>query len=203
MSTTSKAGIKTDAEGTSYIPASKRSDGSTRKEIRVRPGYRPPEDVETYKNRTAEAWKNRGAGGVPGADPDDKPEDAGPKSKNAKRREAARRKAATEDPSEDLNAAMEGATLTAEDAAVQKWHNPDNLATNPPKEAAETDNQKKVRNALKKLNAVRELKAKKLAGEKLSPDQLVKISKEDELLRDLKRLGYDDDNATISGNGDG
>jgi hypothetical protein len=33
---------------------------SKRKEIRVRPGYKPPEDVELYKNRAAAAWKNRG-----------------------------------------------------------------------------------------------------------------------------------------------
>src|SRR5271163_1937979 len=87
-----KSGIKTTSDGTSIIPSSKRADGSTRKEIRVRPGYKPPEDVETYKNRSAESWKNRGSGGVPGAEP----ASAGVvevKSKNAKRREAARRKA--------------------------------------------------------------------------------------------------------------
>ena len=64
----SKAGITTSATGERHIPASTRADGSVRKEIRVRPGYRPPEDVEVYKNRTAEAWKNRGKGGVPGAE---------------------------------------------------------------------------------------------------------------------------------------
>ena len=43
----------------------------------------------------------------------------------------------------------------------------------------------------KKLKAVRELKLKKMAGEKLSHDQLMKIGKESELLRDLRKLGYD------------
>jgi partner of Y14 and mago protein len=32
-----------------YIPSSVRADGSKRKEIRVRPGYKPPEDVELYR----------------------------------------------------------------------------------------------------------------------------------------------------------
>src|SRR5271155_330339 len=88
-----KSGIETSADGASFIPSSKRADGSLRKEIRVRPGYRPPEDVETYKNRSAEAWKNRGSGGVPGAEPVQKGDgNREPKNKNAMRREAARRR---------------------------------------------------------------------------------------------------------------
>ena len=69
-SNVSKAGITTDeSTGERYIPSSVRADGSKRKEIRVRPGYKPPEDVELYKNRAAAAWKNRAArGGVPGAE---------------------------------------------------------------------------------------------------------------------------------------
>ncbi|CAD0094593.1 unnamed protein product [Aureobasidium mustum] len=59
-SNVSRAGITTSATGERHIPSSIRPDGSVRKEIRVRPGYRPPEDVELYKNRTAEAYKNRG-----------------------------------------------------------------------------------------------------------------------------------------------
>lgn len=189
---TSKSGIQTDGEGGSYIPSSKRADGSTRKEIRVRPGYRPPEDVETYKNRSAEAWKSRGKGGVPGAEPDPDPVGSEPKSKNAKRREAARRKAATETSEEPLTTAMKDASLDAEDKVKQDWRNPEKLATNAATEPdVDEERQKKTRNVLKKLKAVRELKAKKSSGEKLAPDQLMKMSKEDELLRDLKKLGYE------------
>ena len=70
----------------------------------MRPGYRPPEDVEVYKNRTAEAWKNRGirgAGGVvPGAEglnlrskteTGSESQDGNRSTKNAKRRKARRR----------------------------------------------------------------------------------------------------------------
>ncbi|KAI4142102.1 MAG: hypothetical protein LQ340_007438, partial [Diploschistes diacapsis] len=67
----SSSGIITTPTGTRHIPSSLRADGSTRREIRIRPGYRPPEDVELYKNRTAEAWKTRGqnsGSGVPGAE---------------------------------------------------------------------------------------------------------------------------------------
>jgi uncharacterized protein with WD repeat len=55
----------------------------------------------------------------------------------------------------------------------------------------DAERQKKIRNQLKRLKAVRELKSKKVLGEKLSPDQLMKIGKEGELLRDLKKLGYE------------
>lgn len=89
------SGITTDAAtGERYIPSSVRADGSKRREIRVRPGYRPPEDVELYKNRAAQAWKNRGNTGVPGAESlkneNESPAKTGTaaSNKNAKRREA-------------------------------------------------------------------------------------------------------------------
>lgn len=192
MTSSTKSGIQTGNDGGSFIPSSKRPDGSTRKEIRVRPGYRPPEDVETYKNRSAEAWKNRGSGGIPGADPGPTPAENDAKSKNAKRREAARRKADAEPNDQELSTAMEDTSLKAEDRIKQDWRNPEKLATNAEEGAdVEADRQKKIRNGLKKLKAVRELKAKKVSGEKLSPDQLMKMSKEDELLHDLKKQGYD------------
>ncbi|KAG9542380.1 hypothetical protein KCU97_g22058, partial [Aureobasidium melanogenum] len=102
----SRAGIATSATGERHIPSSIRPDGSVRKEIRVRPGYRPPEDVELYKNRTAEAYKNRGKGGVPGADSvsatPDPPSAAA--NKNAKRREARKKAAASATTKNDVPA---------------------------------------------------------------------------------------------------
>ena len=190
---TTKSGIETSADGASFIPSSKRADGSTRKEIRVRPGYRPPEDVETYKNRSAEAWKSRGSGGVPGA------ETVGTangnleaKSKNAKRREAARKKA--QENAEDetaLTSAMESQSI-AEQEKLKDWRDPSKLVENPQAVVdEEADRQKKIRNLVKKLKAVRDLKQKKVGGEKLSHDQLMKIGKESELVRDLQKLDYD------------
>lgn len=102
--TPSKAGITRNADGQQIIPASLRPDGTTRREIKVRPGYRPPEDVEVYKNRTAEAWKSRGSGGVPGAGSasDSDRKDIAANNKNAKRR-AARKKAKEKDDDEDAD----------------------------------------------------------------------------------------------------
>lgn len=198
MSSTSKSGIQVSSDGSSRIPASTRADGSTRKEIRVRPGYRPPEDVETYKNRSAEAWKHRGSGGVPGTENLEQTKDIEEtKGKNAKRREAAKRKKDTE----SIAATVEnGAPSTAGDhvdnsnqpGINEKSRAPEQLAGNPdPNAEPEAERQKKIRNQLKKLRAVRDLKEKRVNGDKLTHDQLLKIGKEDELLRDLKKLSYD------------
>jgi len=193
MSQPSKAGIETKADGASYIPSSKRPDGSTRKEIKVRPGYRPPEDVETYKNRSAEAWKNRGQGGVPGADAVSPLKDDSPaKSKNAKRREAARNKAATEGEKEDdLTTALRKTNISEIEKGKENWRDPSKIVDGESMAQDEIDQQKKIRNQIKKLKAVRELREKRAAGEKLTHDQIMKIGKEAELLRDLKKLGYD------------
>ena len=177
MSSAAKSGIETTEDGSSVIPASKRPDGTLRKEIKVRPGYQPPEDVETYKNRRAANWKNRGSGGVPGTEVASQANNAESKSKNAKRREAAKKKAA-------VDGIQDSALATAMSQAVI-----DGNEEGEEEEAVEQ--QKRRRNALKKLKAVQELKRKKAEGEKLSHDQLMKISKESELLRDLDKLGYD------------
>ena len=133
--------------------------------------------METYKNRRAENWKNKGSGGVPGAEAATEANEVESKSKNAKRREAAKKKAAAggnEDSA--LTIAMSKTVIDADEKDT---------------EVEVVEHQKRQRNALKKLKAVQELKQKKAEGEKLSHDQLMKISKEPELLRDLDKLGYD------------
>lgn len=101
----SNAGIVTSSDsGERHIPESVRADGTTRKAIKIRPGYRPPEDVEVYKNRTAEAFRERGKRiGIPGAAglQDDKAEQAAAATnKNAKRREARKKAKAAADEGE-------------------------------------------------------------------------------------------------------
>ncbi|CAG8609119.1 3299_t:CDS:2, partial [Racocetra fulgida] len=54
MSSTKKttpAGIVTTETNERVIPASRRADGSLRKERRVRPGFVPQEDIIRYKNK--------------------------------------------------------------------------------------------------------------------------------------------------------
>ncbi|KAJ5700926.1 hypothetical protein N7493_011972 [Penicillium malachiteum] len=192
----SKAGITTNAAtGERYIPSSVRADGSKRREIRVRPGYKPPEDVELYRNRAAAAWKTRGKGGVPGAEalssgddkvmPNSTPADTTAASnKNAKRREA-KRKAKEAD---DFNSATE-----KKGSESDNWRSPAKKEEKPAEEPVdpEAEREKKARNLKKKLRQARDLRDKKNQGEALLPEQLEKVIKINELVRQLETLGFD------------
>lgn len=201
------SGITVDAStGERYIPSSVRADGSKRREIRVRPGYRPPEDVELYRNRAAEAWKNRGKAGVPGAEGLSKqPEQteqtktaSAASNKNAKRREAKKKSKAADES---------GTTEGRDVVAIDNWRafaagaekNDDQkpkevTATAVPAELAvdqDAENEKKARNLKKKLRQARDLRDKKSQGESLLPEQVEKVIKIQELVRQLDALGFD------------
>ncbi len=178
--TPSKAGIVEDSSGERHIPSSVRPDGSKRKEIKIRPGYKPPEDVEVYKNRTAETWKNRRSGGVPGAEglTDNADEGSSATSnKNAKRREARRKAKAAEEGGEGK------ATEKVEEKVQEKV---EEVKVNP-----EVEREKKARNLKKKLKQAKELKEKKEGGAALLPEQFAKVIKINELIRELDALGFD------------
>lgn len=177
----SNSGIVTDETGDRHIPESKRADGTTRKAIKIKPGYRPPEDVEVYKNRTAAAFRDRATKvGIPGAADlqEDKSEASASaaSNKNAKRREA-RKKA---------KAANEG----GEADGAKKADGGD--APKPEEEAdPEVEREKKARSLKKKLKQAKDLKNKKEGGETLLPEQIAKVIKINELIRELDALGFD------------
>ncbi|KAK3111573.1 hypothetical protein LTR53_013035 [Teratosphaeriaceae sp. CCFEE 6253] len=195
---TTKSGIRNLSTGESIIPASTRSDGTVRKAIRVKPGYQPPEDVEVYKNRTAEGWKNRGSGGVPGAARASGGEEqegkrvpphaaAAAAVKNAKRREA-RRKAAGGGSIEDGDGELKGGEVVNghSNGMGGKASGVVEAEVDPEAEAA-----REARKLAKKLRQARELKEKKEQGGALLPDQFAKVIKISELIRQLDGLGFD------------
>ena len=199
------AGIVTDeSSGERHIPESVRADGSTRRASKIKPGDRPPEDVEVYKNRTAEGFRSRAAkGGVIGAEAaasdDSKTPVAGGSAaanKNAKRREA-RKKAKAAD---ENVAAKEDAVKTngAPAEAVKKDDAPAESAPDP-----EAEREKKARNLKKKLKQARELQDKKEGGQALLPEQIAKVIKINELVRELAALGLDSDGEPIKKEGEG
>lgn len=169
----SNAGIVTDENsGDREIPQSVRADGSTRRAIKIRPGYRPPEDVEVYKNRTAEAFRERGKKiGIPGAagvKEESSEQSSAASNKNAKRREARKKAKATEG---DAPAPAQETKTDEVDPEVER--------------------QKKARNLKKKLKQAKDLKNKKEDGEALLPEQIAKVIKINELIRELDALGFD------------
>ena len=176
----SRSGITTSETGERHIPSSTRADGSVRKEIKVRPGYRPPEDVEVYKNRTAEGFRNRGKGGIPGAEGMKEDAESAKGStaanKNAKRREARKKAAAaaTDDKGTEAAEAPETKDVPA-----------------PPPVDPEAEKEKEAKKLLKKLRQAKELKDKKEKGDALLPEQFEKVIKINELIRQLEGLGFD------------
>jgi partner of Y14 and mago protein len=187
--TPSKAGIIQDESGDRHIPSSTRADGSKRKEIKIRPGYKPPEDVEVYKNRTAEGFRTRGKGGVPGADglKDNEADSTPASNKNAKRREA-RRKATEAAASQS----SEGSKLATGALAKDNWRQADDKQDKVEEVVdPEVEREKKARNLKKKLKQAKELKEKKEGGAALLPEQFAKVIKISELIRELDALGFD------------
>ncbi|KAL6830691.1 hypothetical protein V8C40DRAFT_232578 [Trichoderma camerunense] len=181
---TTNSGITTDeASGERHIPESTRADGSKRKAIKIRPGYQPPEDVQVYKNRPAEAFRERGKRiGIPGATSaqDEKPDQGSAASnKNAKRREA-RKKAKAAGDGEGEGEAKADATATTKDGQSKAEE------IDP-----EVEREKKARSLKKKLKQAKELKQKKDGGEGLLPEQIAKVIKINELIRELDALGFD------------
>lgn len=141
-----------------------------RKEIRVRPGYKPPEDVEIYKNKTADSWKDRGKGGVPGAD----------FIKTSKPKKPAK-KSQSEDVSKGTSQVAKTSGKTpAENASVS-------VEPLDP----EAEKQKEIKKLNKKLRQARELQQKKEKGDALLPEQFAKVIKINELMRQLEKLGFD------------
>jgi partner of Y14 and mago protein len=201
-----KSGIVEAPTGERHIPSSLRPDGSKRKEIKIRPGYKPPEDVEVYKNRAADGFRNRGKYGVPGAEgygEENKGNEGGEgtaaSNKNAKRREA-RKKAAAE-AAANGEASPKSATGAL---AKDNWRSssPSEPSSQPasstPAQAElpvdpEVEREKKARNLKKKLKQAKELKDKKEGGAALLPEQFAKVIKINELIRELDALGFDSD----------
>ncbi|KAI4259593.1 MAG: hypothetical protein LQ352_000661 [Teloschistes flavicans] len=198
-----KSGIITSTDGQRHIPASLRADGSTRKEIKIRPGYKPPEDIEVYKNRTAEAWKTRGVGsGIPGAAVAEQDDSKPSSNKNAKRREARKRaKAAGEDVQNSANGEVVGPTVEPpskqQDVIAVDQESPnskdisDQQKAGDPVPDSEAEKDRQARNLKKKLRQARELREKKDKGENLLPEQFAKVIKINELIRQLDSLGFD------------
>ncbi|KAK7744982.1 hypothetical protein SLS53_003216 [Cytospora paraplurivora] len=194
------AGIVTDEDsGQRQIPESVRADGSTRKAIKIRPGYRPPEDVEVYKNRTAETFRSRHKGGVIGAEAaaaEPSPEATSAANKNAKRREARKKAKAAETGEGGGGGDKEEATTTT--AAAKVDGQVEATAADP-----EVEREKKARNLKKKLKQARDLQDKKDGGQPLLPEQIAKVIKINELVRELAALGFDSEGEPVRKEGEG
>ncbi|KAI8820264.1 partner of Y14 and mago [Fimicolochytrium jonesii] len=160
------SGIKASADGDRVIPASRRPDGSVRKERKVREGYVPQEDVNRYTNAKVEATRvpagyvaglgvpsSAAAGANPGAD------SSLSKSarKNAKRR-------AKKSGGEDGEEKEEPLPPTPANPAAKSAPTP--ISTSQPTAPAPAaDTEKRIKNLRKKLRQIQDLETKVAGGD--------------------------------------
>ncbi|KAM3464305.1 hypothetical protein MY5147_007511 [Beauveria neobassiana] len=217
LPTSTNSGIVTDeASGERHIPESLRSDGTTRKAIKIRPGYRPAEDIELYKARNVVAHRERMRMGVPGAEAEaskDDPPRASGASNTAQDRDRSTsgswRRVENSTPATITPTTSVAGNKNAKRREARKKAKSTDLAdATPLKETdasqnlkppqaekldPEVEREKKVRNLKKKLKQAKDLKAKKDEGQGLLPEQIAKVIKINELTRELNALGFNDE----------
>lgn len=193
----SKAGIVESKTGERHIPSSIRPDGTKRKEIRIRPGYKPIEDVEIYKNRYVQIYNSFGDNEIPGAQGlnESKSKNLVVNSKNARKRAAKKKSKLKEEDSieEDLIDLSDNVCQDAIKLEAARETTPDNFEVSKTKETdqdvLDVEKEKKARSIKKRLKQARELEEKRDKGSNLLPEQLTKILRINELVRELNDLG--------------
>jgi partner of Y14 and mago protein len=191
----STAGIIVAKEtGERVVAPTRRADGSLRKEIKIRPGYTPPEDVARYANSKVESFKapdgyvvglgvveknkTKTTGTSAAAQESEKSKAA---KKNEKRRAAAKAK-----DGEDIEAGEIPAPVEKKDSSSKSVPTQSSQPAQTPGEAP--DEQKQLRNLKKKLGQAKELEQKKADGGSLLPEQQAKIAKLPELETEIAEL---------------
>ncbi|ORY81786.1 hypothetical protein BCR35DRAFT_303922 [Leucosporidium creatinivorum] len=204
------AGIVNKTDGDRVVAASRRPDGTYRKELKIRPGYTPEEDIKRYRStRMAEAEARAAVKGkVPGLTPGASPAQAAiagmskAQKKNAKRKEK-RREEGEEEEEEDGR----GKAKEAEDVP-DSWDDGDDEAAGaekattapPPPPAAEpapvVDDEKRVKALRKKLRQAEQLRERGDTGAAFTEAEKVKVEGIAALEEEIARL-------SLSGEKDG
>lgn len=171
------------------IAGTRRKDGTVRKDVQVRAGFKSEElDINTYKSSKAIAYQKRRVElktYIPGA-PDltralrEKQQTAG--QKRAEKRRAARER------KRQAKAATEKGDTQPQSSKSNKDAQPATVSANITASNDNTGIQKRIRAVAKKLRQISQLKAKAKAGEALEESQKAKISTEASLADELTKL---------------
>ncbi|GAB5363177.1 hypothetical protein AAMO2058_000861000 [Amorphochlora amoebiformis] len=180
-------------EETRVISGSRRKDGTVRKDVVIRAGFKSEElDISTYKSREALAEaerRKRAKGYIPGA-PVHLQRVHEHKTAAEKRAEKRRAQRARKREEKARAKTSETKSVKEEQKASPKPNDVENSQP-PAPEAPEQDTQKiskKLRSITKKLRQIEQIKAKVKAGEALNQAQKEKISRECELVKEMEGL---------------
>lgn len=171
-----EAGKVASSQDGTWIPATKRADGSWRKARRVKEGYVPPDEVDKYESK-GKQWVSSIPKLPPGVYEDDNKSET--KSKNQKKRRNKKK---------DGNSNVSEITETLAQTRIQPGVAPTKTFTtmsNP-----DELKHKRLKNLKKKLKQIEELQSKIDSGEIAKPEltQLEKLKKKNETEKEIEEL---------------
>ncbi|XP_043642861.1 partner of Y14 and mago [Drosophila teissieri] len=186
-----------------FIPATKRPDGTWRKARRVKDGYVPQEEVPLYESKGKQFVAQRQAGVPPGMCPLMAAESKKEREKQERTRAKKQEKESGRQPKAPAPGVlvMPPSTCPPPKVSQQQQQQPsgsrdinsiskaleDTLKLEAPQEVDPAKQLKKLR---KKIREIEQIESRIQAGEqkKLDKDQLDKVKKKSEILRQIKEL---------------
>ncbi|KAF9969330.1 hypothetical protein BGZ73_008351 [Actinomortierella ambigua] len=179
---TSKSSTTSDSDGTRIIPATRRPDGTYRKERKVRANYVPPEDVAKYTNARIASGRPTPAQ-LQQQKEKEEAERLANMSRAQKKNEKRKVKRKEEQQQQQDHPPKPTKEETKEDAVASEVP-----LEQQQQQQQQQDPAKLLRALNKKLSQAKTLKERKDKGETLLPEQEEKVAKMDDLQAQIAAL---------------